>query len=172
MKKFLFLLSFLTIGALTTVNAQSEKKACKKSAKCCAKKATASTDADTKVMGVSTNSTKPAACASKKKACCAKSGKTAVAGVVMTASDAAKADESVEERVCAKSGSTSYYQKAECPISGKVTYSQVEFDEASAKFVNLAPSDMKSEKKACDKKSTTCTKKVQAAKVVKTSIKE
>lgn len=179
MKKFLFLLCFLTLGALTTMNAQTEGKKCsKKDAKCCAKKAS-STAATTSVAAAT--ATKDAKACSKTaaksgKACCAKGKKTSVAGVVMTASEAAKADESIEERVCSKSGNASYYQKAECPMSGKVSYTQVRYDMESSKFVNVAPSDEKAKEaklKECSKaKATSCKKEVKSAKVVKTSVKE
>ena len=177
MKKFLFLLSFLTLGALTTMNAQTEGKACsKKSTKCCAKKANAATMSTAKTTSVAAASAtaEGKSCAKKCAKTCTKTtsaeGKTtAVAGVIMTASEAAAADESVEERVCSDSGKVSYYQKATCPMSGKVSVSQVRYDMESAKFVNLSPKEMKSCNKA---NATSCKKEVKSAKVVKTSVKE
>ena len=176
MKKFLFILSFLAVGALTTMNAQTtETKACAKGAdkKCCAKKASASADATTTsvagaTMEASAEGAKTKACAKTagNKACCAKKGKS-VAGVVMTASEAAAADESIEARTCAKSGNVSYYQKSECPVSGKVTMNEVKYNAEAGKFVNASPSEMEEAKK-----STTCNKQVKSAKVVKTSVKE
>jgi hypothetical protein len=176
MKKFLFILSFLAVGALTTMNAQTtEKKACSKSASkaCCAKKATASADGKTTsvagaTMEASTEGAQTKACsktAAEHKACTAK-GKS-VAGVVMTASEAAAADETIEARTCAKSGNVSYYQKSQCPVSGKVTMDEVKYNMESGKFVNASPSEMEGAKKA-----TTCNKQVKSAKVVKTSVKE
>ncbi len=174
MKKFLFLLSFLTLGALTTMNAQSTeaKASCKKGEKsaCCAKKGTAS-------------ATATAATAKSTKKCCskahgvstaAKEGKScskskSVAGVVMTASEAAEADKTVEERVCSKSGKVSYYQSAECPVTGKLSVSEVLYDSEKGQFVNVSPKELKECSKADQK---ACKKKLKKAKVVKTSVVE
>lgn len=174
MKKFLFLLSFLTLGALTTLNAQTEtaaKKSCSKSEKkaCCAKKtatasATKSCSKAEKAACSKSTSVASKSCTKSEKAACSKGKTTAVAGVIKAAHDAAEADESIEERTCAKSGKVSYYQKAECPMTGKVSYSEVRYCNESGKFVS-ATSCSKGEKKACSKEAKT-------AKVVKTSVKE
>lgn len=67
-----------------------------------------------------------------------------------TVASAAEMDENIEQKVCAKSGNVSYERKSVCEVSGKVSYTAVEYDAATAKFVNVSPSDAKaSGKKAC-----------------------
>jgi hypothetical protein len=67
-----------------------------------------------------------------------------------TVAAAAAMDESIEQKVCAKSGNVSYEKKNVCEVSGKVSYTAVEYDAATAKFVNVSPSDAAaSGKKAC-----------------------
>ena len=67
-----------------------------------------------------------------------------------TVAAAAELDESVEQKVCAKSGNVSYVRKNVCEKSGKVSYADVEYDAATAKFVNVSPSDAKAKgKKGC-----------------------
>ena len=66
-----------------------------------------------------------------------------------TVAAAAEMDESIEQKVCAKSGNVSYERKNVCSTSGTVSYSAVQYDATAAKFVNVSPSDMEaSEKKA------------------------
>lgn len=85
---------------------------------------------------------------------CGHAAKTSSAAVETAAVDnnvvlaALEADDSVEKRVCAKSGTVSYARKSVCATSGKVSYSDVEYCTKSAKFVNVSPS----EKAACAKK--------------------
>lgn len=86
------------------------------------------------------------------------------------AANAALTDESVEKRVCSKSGSVSYYQKAVCAKSGNVSFNEVEFCTASNKFVNVAPgaageAKAVAGKKACCSKSkkASCSKAEKAA---------
>ena len=59
-------------------------------------------------------------------------------------------------------------------MSGKASFTQVSYDNEKAKFVNMAPSDVDAPaKKSCTKaEAASCKKKVKAAKVVKTSVKE
>lgn len=67
-----------------------------------------------------------------------------------TVAAAAELDESVEQKVCEKSGKVSYIRKSVCEKSGKVSYADVEYDAATAKFVNVSPSDVKATgKKSC-----------------------
>lgn len=164
MKRFLFLLSFLMIGALTSVEAQSESKpaCCKKgdhaAKSCCAKKSVAS---DTKA--TCTKAHKASTSTVEARTVAEPTERKAVASAVMAASEAASKDESIEARTCEKSGNVSYYKMSACPVTGKVSYKEVEFDESKGQFVNASPSEMKK---------ASCTKSKQTAKVVKTSVKE
>ncbi len=93
-------------------------------------------------------------CASKKSA-----SLTKVASAVMTADLAAEADETIEKRVCSKSGAESFYQTYTCPESGKVSHKEVEFDADAQEFVSVKSAlkastatplvDKPAEKKAC-----------------------
>ncbi len=146
MKKLFFILSFFLVAGMTA-NAQT----CSKSKKACAK-----------------------TCASKAKTASADAETTSVAAAFMEADEAAKANDSIEKRVCAKSGNVSYYEKAVCAKSGKVSYEEVKYCTDSKKFVNQSPkdgkvmsasaiktsADAKAEKKACAKK---CSKAEKAA---------
>jgi len=108
------------------------------------------------------------ACAKKSKACCASKMAKAQenADISMDAVAVAKAaalDDSIERKVCDKSGKVSYHQKAVCPASGKVSMKEVQYDAATAKFVNISPSDMteaKMGKKACTPAEMKACKKV------------
>jgi hypothetical protein len=112
MKKIMFLFGFLFVAGMT-MNAQTEvaKKSCSKT---CAKKCT-------KMAAVNKDD-----------------AQTKVASVVMTADEAAAADENIEKRVCTTSGKTSYYQKSVCAQSGNVSWAQVEYDTKSNKFTKVA----------------------------------
>jgi hypothetical protein len=81
------------------------------------------------------------------------------------AAKAASMDESIEKKVCEKSGKVSYHKKSVCEKSGKVSYQEVQYDEASAQFVTLDETDVKasSAKKSCGKKKGCCAKKAKAA---------
>jgi len=90
-----------------------------------------------------------------KKSCCAK---TAAA-----AASTASLDASIEKKVCEKSGKISYYKTSTCPASGKVTQTEVTYDDKAKQFVNVAsvadeaPAAAKANaKKECSKK---CSKK-------------
>ena len=80
--------------------------------------------------------TKSAKTAGAKTACCAKTAAAAV--------KAASLDESIEKKVCEKSGSVSYVKKSVCEKSGTVSYSNVEYCSKSQKFVNVSPSEVQS----------------------------
>ncbi len=110
----------------------------------------------------------------KSKTACTKSAKTVKAdkasnAYLVAASAAAKHDESVEERVCAKSGSVSFVRKSVCSTSGKVSYQDVEYCTKSKKFVNMSPSEGK--KASCTKSAKSCTKEAKGASATKVSNK-
>ncbi len=94
----------------------------------------------------------------------AKTGVTAVTqeqeNYAKTVAAAAAIDESIEKKVCSKSGNVSYERKNVCSTSGKVSFTSVEYDAASKKFVNVSPSGASTGKKAnCAAKcAKTCTK--------------
>lgn len=92
---------------------------------------------------------------SKSKASCAKTctkskSMTQAAASVDDAvvAKAASMTEGIERKVCAKSGTVSYHQSYKCSETGKMTSKEVMYDAASAKFVNVSPSDMKATAKA------------------------
>jgi hypothetical protein len=55
------------------------------------------------------------------------------------ATKAASLDQSVEQRVDAKTGEVTFVRKSVCSTSGKVSYAQVEYCNKSNKFVNVSP---------------------------------
>lgn len=115
MKKLLSL-AFLLVCTLTMIQAQStevKKACCKKGEKTCAAKKTAATT---------------------------EASMTKVASAYMEADKIAEADESIEKRVCAQSGKTSYYKKSVCEKSGSVSWNEVEFDN-DAKAFNVVMAD-------------------------------
>jgi len=148
MKNILFL--FLFVFSASIVSAQTCTKAKKASDKAsCAK-----------------------TCASKKSA-----SLTKVASAVMTADLAAEADESIEKRVCSKSGAESFYQTYTCSETGKVSHKEVEYDADTQTFVNVksamkesTPVKIAPAKEACG---TTCAKDCCKAKdgKVKSAVK-
>lgn len=90
-----------------------------------------------------TNISAQKACAKSTKKCaktCAKKGSASNAKVLSMADELAKNDDSIEKRICAKSGKVSYFQKSTCAKSGKVKINEVKFCEKSKSFVNVAPS--------------------------------
>lgn len=113
MKKLIFLFSFVLMAGMAS--AQCTKNASKK---CCAKKAAATTGITE--AGNMTNLTSDTASA---------------------ADMIADTDENIEKRVCAKSGSTSFYQKAVCEKSGKVSWNEVSFCDKSQAFKPVAMVD-------------------------------
>ena len=85
--------------------------------------------------GIAQVNTSPVAEDTKEVKACSKSKKACAKSCAAKAAKAANMDESVEQRVCEKSGKVSYYQKMSCPVTGKVSEQQVRYDVASAKFV-------------------------------------
>ena len=118
MKK-MFLFGCLFLGLGLSANAQEAKKECSKPcSKTCTKTASASTDADVQ---------------------------TKVASVVMTADQAAEANENIEKRVCSTSGTVSYYEKSTCPVTSKVSWNEVEYCNKSNKFTRVASASVERE---------------------------
>lgn len=116
MKKLVFVLTVMIFGtlSLSAQEATMEKKSCsKKSTACCASKAKAAGTAG-----------------------------TAETKVLSAAESLADAQEDITKRVCAESGSTSFYKKAVCSTSGKISYQEVEFDAEKNQFVNVSPNDI------------------------------
>ncbi len=102
---------------------------------------------------------------------CTKSAKAKVEQESATAAaKLAAMDASIEQKVCAKSGTVSYVKKNTCQKSGKVSFTNVVYSPETAKFVNVSP--VKMEKKAACSKKAACTKSKAActkSKAVKTS---
>jgi hypothetical protein len=131
MKKFLFCLSFLTLG-LVAVNAQCVKDAVSAEPKkaCCMAKSTAAASTTT----------------------------TAVAST-NEADIAAEKDASIQKRQCLESGATTYFQKSVCSESGKVSWNEVKYNAESKTFVastvmsrnlvEIQPTTEKKAEKAC-----------------------
>lgn len=113
--------------------------------------------------------TKSAKTAGTKSACCAKT--------TAAAAKAASLDESIEQRVCEKSGKVSFVKKSVCETSGNVSFADVEYCTKSEKFVNVSPSDVKAvnasmdmdAKPACSKSKAACTKSKAACSKSKTA---
>ncbi len=82
---------------------------------------------------------------------------TEVAAALASAELAAENSESIEKKVCDKTGAISFYEKSVCSKSGKVSKAEVYYDVKEASFVNVSPKDVMSAEKE--------------AKVVKTSTK-
>jgi hypothetical protein len=117
--------------------------------------------------------TKTASTTGTKSACCAKTADAAA--------KAASMDESIEKRVCEKSGAVSYVKKEVCAVSGNVSFTNVEYCTKSEKFVNVSPSEAKAvnasmeteAKPACSKSKAACTKSKEAcSKTTKTAATE
>ena len=94
----------------------------------------------------------------------AKTGATGVTqeqeNYAKTVAAAAATDESIKQEVCSKSGNVSYSRKVVNEGTDKVSYTAVQYDEATMKFVNISPSDTKkagccagSTKKCCSSSS-------------------
>lgn len=91
------------------------------------------------------------------------------------AAKAAMTDETIEKKVCEKSGKVSYQRKDVCEKTGKISYTAVQYDEAQAKFVDIDESDIKASsmmKKGCSKSSKAgcCAKKASAQAQVKENV--
>jgi hypothetical protein len=104
-------------------------------------------------VGLSQAQTK--ACSKADKKACAK----ACAKTSKAAAKLASLDDSIEQKVCEKSGSVSYVRKSVCETSGNVSYESVEYDSMLGKFVNVSPA---MEKKACTAKEMKACKKKSA----------
>ncbi len=149
MKKVIMALCLLMFAGVA-VNAQSCSKKSKKACKatCAKKKAMKTADAETKVLSA-----------------------------MADADVAAEADENIQIRECAVSGTKSYYEKSVCEKSGKVSWNQVEFDAENKVFTRVASASAdsamdapieeadatvkkctKAEKKACAKSGKKCSK--------------
>ena len=89
----------------------------------------------------------------KSKASCSKSKAktTAVQSTNAAADKAAMLDDSIEKKVCSKSGTVSYVKNSTCATSGKTTATAVEYCSKSGKFVNVSPSAKKDCSKSCTK---------------------
>ena len=85
----------------------------------------------------------------QKKACtyAKKSVEASATDAEAFAAKAASLDETVERKVCEKSGKVSYFQSATCEKSGATKVSQVQWCTNSNKFVNMSPSG--EAKKSC-----------------------
>jgi len=104
-----------------------------------------------------------AQCTKAKKAACAKKSVQATSNDAETfAMKAALEDETVERKVCAKSGNVSYHKSSTCAKSGAVSVNQVQWCTKSSKFVNVSPSEGAA-KPACTKGAKKCTKAEKAA---------
>lgn len=144
MKKLLSL-AFLLVCTLTMMQAQSTegKKACSKAcAKTCEAKKTASATTEATM--------------------------TQVASAYMEADEAAAADDSIEKRVCATSGKTSYFQKSVCEKSGSVSWNEVEYNnEAKAFTVSMsdgsALGDVDTKVGSASKEKACCSKTTKVA---------
>lgn len=88
------------------------------------------------------------------KACCSKA-----------ATKLASADASIEAKTCSKTGKVTYYKNYTCSETGKLTSTEVKYDTATKKFVNVSPVQMAKENAAGGKN----VKTVKAVKAVKTA---
>lgn len=110
----MFVLAFALFGTAGLMAQETAKKACSKTAatSCCAKKSASTTS-------------------------------TAMNTKVLSAAESrAEADASITKRVCAESGSVSFYKEEKCATSGKISYKQVSFDAEKNEFVNKSPNDI------------------------------
>ncbi|MDX1406742.1 MAG: hypothetical protein R3330_01380 [Saprospiraceae bacterium] len=112
-------------------------------------------------------------CAKKAAACASKTSVAAKSchGANAAAVQLASLDESIETQTCKESGKVSFVRKEACPVTGKVTFTSVNYDAELGKFVNVSPSEAKA---CCDKdKATGCCSgaaKGASASAVKTSM--
>lgn len=107
---------FACLG-MFTVMAQAQKSCSKTCAKSCAKTAAVKAEVkkDTKIVAN-------------------------IGGVDdIVVAKAAEMAGNIERRQCAKSGTVAYFQKNTCAQSGKVSFAEVNYDSATAKFVNVSP---------------------------------
>ncbi|MDX1683655.1 MAG: hypothetical protein R3275_00380 [Saprospiraceae bacterium] len=98
----------------------------------------------------------------KKASCAKKCSKTCAA----KAAKAASLDEMIEKRIADNSGKVTYHKKSICGNTGKISYTEVVYDEASAQFVDIDESEVKAStvtKKKCAKKKGCCASKAKAS---------
>ncbi len=91
---------------------------------------------------------------------CSKSKANSSTTCTVAATKAASLDASIEKRVCEKSGKVSFVRKNVCSTSGKTTYTNVEYNTETKKFVNVSPTHTSG--KAAGKASTSCSAKAKA----------
>lgn len=121
------------------------------------------------------------ACSMATKASCTKSKTASVAATDNPAAILASQDDSIEERVCSKSGAVSYVKKNVCAHSGNVSFTDVEYSAETKKFINVSPSDMEakaapnavktSAAPSCSKSKAKCSSKASCTKAKTTSVK-
>ncbi len=125
------------------------------------------------------------ACSMANKASCAKTctkSKTASVAANTPAAILAAQDDSIEKRVCSKSGAVSYVKKNVCSHSGNVSFTDVEYSTETKKFINVSPSDMEvkaapnavktSAAPSCSKsKKASCSSKASCTKGKTTAVK-
>lgn len=78
------------------------------------------------------------------------------------AAKAASADVNIEKRVNPTTQAVSYVRKDVCGVSGKVSYTDVEYCTKSKQFINVSPSKANMQTKSC-------TKDAKGVKAIKTS---
>lgn len=116
MKKLVFTLMVVFFGAAGLMAQSAEKAKCSKD--------------------------KAACCASKKSASTASVSTEMNAKVLSMAKSIADKDETITTRQCAESGTVGFYKKNVCSTSGKISYNEVQFDQATKTFVNTSPTDV------------------------------
>jgi len=114
MKKLMFVLAFALFSTAGLMAQETAEKVCSKTVakSCCAKKSASTTS-------------------------------TAMNTKVLSAAESrAEEDASITKRVCAESGSVTFYKEEKCAKSGKISYKQVSFDAEQSEFVNVSPNDI------------------------------
>ncbi len=134
MKQLFFLFSFLLIASFSA-NAQACNKSATAGKACCASKKSASLDASADASAAS------------------------VASIMTEADIAAKGNENITKRTCEISGTSAYYQKSVCAVSGNISWEEVQYDANTKAFTKVASASMertedgtKVETKACSSK--------------------
>ncbi len=132
MKNVILLCAFVLSAGFVTAQetatktcTKSEMKACAKKGKTCAK-----------------------TCASKAKADATASTDTNVLSASAEAELAAEGNEAIARKECPMTGNITYYQKAVCEKSGKVSMNEVKYCTDSKAFVNASPSEVMSDGEA------------------------
>lgn len=94
-------------------------------------------------------------CSKSTKASCSKTAAECTAAAAKMAS----LDANIEKRTCEESGKISFVRKSVCSVSGKTSYTNVEYNADTKKFVNVSPthtSGVTAKGKACAKKGAAC----------------